>query len=240
MEVVVLAGGRCPPDLREATGIELRALLPVRGRPMVEWVIDAVAHLGEVIVVGGPPGLSPRQFEGGATFMESLARGLAAVTSDRFLLVTGDLPFLTAAAVDDFLSRCDSSAMLNFPVIDVRDSEREFPGMKRTSIRTREGRFTGGNIALLDTEQMRAALPVMERAYANRKKPLRLAAMVGFGTLMAVAIGQIVPRLLPLARLEKAVGRCLGREVRAVISPFPAIGADIDNLEQYRSIGREP
>lgn len=240
MDVVVLAGGRCPADLRDATGVEFRATLPVRGRPMVAWVIEAVAHLGKVIAVGGPPGLSPHQLEAGTTFIESLGRGLQAVTTDSFLLVTGDLPFLTANAVDDFISRCDPEAMLNFPVIDVRDSERAFPGMRRTSIKTREGRFTGGNIALLQAEPMRAALPVMEQAYANRKKPLRLAGMVGLGTLLAVAAGQLVPSLLPLSRLEKAVGKCLGQRVRAVVSPFPEIGADIDTLEQYRSISGNP
>jgi len=240
LDVVVLAGGRCPEDLLEATGVEFRAGLPVRGRPMVAWVIEAVSHLGKVIVVGAPPGLSPHQLEAGATFIESLGRGIQAVTSDSFLLVTGDLPFLTRAAVDDFILRCDPAAMLSFPVIDVRESERAFPGMKRTSVKTREGRFTGGNIALIQTEQMRAALPVMERAYANRKKPLRLAAIVGIGTLFGVAIGQVVPRLLTLARLERAVGRCLGYPVRAIPTPFPEIGADIDNLEQYRSIPREP
>lgn len=236
MDVVLLAGGRCPDDLREATGIEFRALLPVGGRPMVERVLEAVSHLGEVIVVGGPAGFSPRQVEAGQTFIESLRRGLEEVRTPSFLLVTGDLPFLTREAVDDFLSRCRSGVMLNFAVIDVRDSQRAFPGMKRTSIKTREGRFTGGNIALLETDAMKAALPLMEEAYRNRKKPLRLAGMVGIGTLFAVAFGQVVPATLPLARLERAVGRALGHPIHAVRTGFPEIGADIDTLEQYRSI----
>lgn len=198
---------------------------------MVEWVVSAVEHLGKVRVVGGSG-----EIEAGKSFIESLERGLEAVQTESFLLVTGDLPYLSREAVDDFLRRADPSVMLNYPIVELSVAEHAYPAMKRTAIKIREGRFTGGNIALIRAEDMRRALPIMNRAYGARKKPLKLAAIVGMRTLFRVAGGQVLPRTLPLRVLEGAVGRFLRAEVRAIITPYPEIAADIDNLAQWRAL----
>jgi hypothetical protein len=203
---------------------------------MVELVVAAVMHLGEPILVGGPEAISNRRVEAGKSFIESLARGLDEVKTESFLLVTADLPFLTPSGVDDFIARCDRQAMLNYPIIDIADAENQFPGMKRTTLKLRDGRFTGGNIALIQTDTMRNALPIMNHAYEARKKPLRLAGIVGPGTLLRVVLGKVAPQTLTIGALEGAVARFLGGSVRAVKTPFAEIGADIDNLEQWRSI----
>lgn len=240
MDVLVLAGGKCSDALREATGVEFRASLPVDGRPMVELVLGAVRHLGAPILVGGPEGLTKRHVPAGRSFVESLRAGLDAVETETFLLVTGDLPFLTRDAVDDFLNRADPSAMISYPIVPIAEAERAFPGVKRTAIKLREGRFTGGNLGLIRTDAMRSAMPTIEKAYAARKQPLRLAAIVGFGTLLRVALGQVIPVTLPLATLERAVGRFLGGPVRAIVTPYAEIGADVDDLEQYLAIDLRP
>jgi hypothetical protein len=106
--------------------------------------------------------------------------------------------------------------------------------MRRTTLKLREGRVTGGNVALMETEAMRRALPVMARAYAMRKKPLKLAQIVGFGTLFRVALGQVAPSTLPLSCLEGAVGRFLGTKVRVVVSHYPGLGADLDKVGDWQ------
>ena len=166
MDVVILAGGRCSDELRAATGAEFRADIKIGGRTLAERVLAAVKPFGEPILVGGPVGLSARRVESGMNFCESLGNGLAAVRTDRFLLVTVDLPALTTEGLRDFIEHCETEAGLNFPVVRIEDCEREFPGMSRTTLKLREGRVTGGNVGLMDTEAMRRTLPVMERAYA--------------------------------------------------------------------------
>lgn len=236
MDVVVLAGGGASPEMRAEVGVETRAELPVGGLPMLDRVLEAVRHLGDPIVVGGPERPGVRAVEAGPSFLASLEAGLDAVRTEQFLLVTADLPFLSREAVDDFLDRCDREAIFNYPVIRAEDALRRFPGMQRTTANIREGRFTGGNIALVHTRKIRQALPRMEEAYALRKKPLRLAGMVGWGTLVRLAIGQVLPGTLPAKVLVDAVSRSLGAPVHAVFSPFPELGADIDDLDQYRAI----
>ena len=59
-DAIVTAGGTLRPDseLLKATGIEKKALIPIAGKPMIGWVIDAVRGSGQVnhiIVVGLNP-----------------------------------------------------------------------------------------------------------------------------------------------------------------------------------------
>ncbi len=233
MDIVILAGGRCSPELKTIAGTEFRASLPIWGTTMVEIVIEAVRNIGDPILVGGPPGMLDRQFEAGESFIGSLGNGLAQVRSDNFLLATADLPFLTEGSVRGFIELCDLQAMLNYPIIRAEKPDPRFGEMKRTTLKLKEGRFTGGNLGLMNTALMRKNLHVMERAYGARKKPLKLASIVGFGTLFRVIAGQIAPSLLSVHALERAVSRFLGGSVKAVITPFPEIGMDIDNAEQY-------
>lgn len=234
MDIVVLAGGRCDPELAVLSGQSLRALVPYRGRPMLEIVLEAVIGLGRVIVVGGPESAAYESVPAGKTFTESLTNGLGSVRSETCLLCTADLPLLTSEAVRDFVGRCSPEALLNYAIVPAERCAERFPGMKRTTLRLREGRFTGGNIALCNTAALRAALPILERAYAARKSPLQLARLVGFRALSLVAIGAIVPRFLSVSALERCVSRIFGGQVRAVRSEYPEIGVDIDSADQYR------
>jgi len=231
LTTVILAGGRLGPEWKAGSDLTFRSELPIRDRRMVDVVIEAVAAWGQPVIVGGPPALAT--VEAGASFIESLSRGLSQVTTEQFLLVTADLPFLTAEAVAGFLDGCDAEAMLNYPIIPVDRCEAAYPGMPRTTLKLAEGRFTGGNMSLMRTDLMRRELPKMEEAYALRKRPLALAAMVGYGTLARVLLGQWMPALVPIRSLEAAVTRMLGAQVRGIVVDSPAIGADIDTPEQY-------
>ncbi len=238
MDSVVLAGGRCPDDLRAATGCEFRGDLPFGDRRMVEIVVDAIDEMfgGEnrIIVVGahvdGRECLPP-----GDSFLGSLKSGVDSASTERVLIATADIPFITVGALRHFVENSVRHAMLNWPVVPVEACQRLFPTMRRTTIKTREGRFTGGNLGLIDRSRFNKVYPVIETAYRLRKKPLRLASMVGIGTLLRLIIGQALPSTLPISALESAVGRLLGDRVQSVVSPFAEVGTDVDSLEQYQA-----
>lgn len=234
MDIVILAGGRCDAEMAALTGQSLRAMVPYAERPMLEIVLDAVRGLGRAVVVGGPESDSPDRAPAGQTFTESLANGLALVRAESCLICTADLPLLTREAVTDFVARCSPRALLNYAIVPAHLCEERFPGMKRTTLRLREGRFTGGNLSLCHTESLRRALPRLERAYAARKSPVRLAGLVGMRALLLVGLAALAPGLVSVAALERCVSRIFGGEVRAVPSEYPEIGVDIDSADQYR------
>lgn len=231
MNVVILAGGELSAAWRAESGLQWRWQLPVHGHTLFEQVYEAVRHLGDVIAVGGPD--SVRATEPGKTFLKSLSRGMAQVKSEHMLLVTADVPDLNRDAVDRFVAAASPTSDLNYPIVPMSVCDATYPGLKRTALPLREGRFTGGNAAFVKSEAFRAALPTLEKAYALRKSPVRLAGMVGYGTLGRVVLSRIIPATLSVRELERRVGEFLGLSIRAVICHDASIGTDIDSKVQY-------
>ncbi|HAY14136.1 MAG TPA: NTP transferase domain-containing protein [Fimbriimonadaceae bacterium] len=228
MDVVVLAGGSLKGDWSALTSVTERWQLPVHGEPILDRVCRAAAPIGDLVVVGGPNGLPAGQH-----FIESLSRGVNAVKSERMMLITADMPDFTTEDLRDVIARTPDDAEIAYPIIPLAACEARYPGVARTSLRLREGTFTGGNVAVMHTASMKRSMAQMEQAYAARKSPVRLAAILGFGTLVRVILGRFAPQTLPIPALERAATRALKSRVRAVITEAAALGTDIDKPEQY-------
>jgi molybdopterin-guanine dinucleotide biosynthesis protein A len=229
---VVLAGGQATDDFRAATGVECVALAPLGGRPMAVWVLEALAAAATVeriVLVGAEalkdaPGARQR-LRGGGDLMESIERGLGACPGASYvLLVSADIPALTAGAVDAFVrAAITTGADIVYPIIPREANEERFPGMRRTYLRLRDGVFTGGNVFLVRPEAVLRQRELIRRVYRARKKPFRMARMVGWGVLWRLWRGR-----LTLAEAEAAVSRLFGARMGAVITHDPELGADVD------------
>ena len=100
------------------------------------------------------------------------------------------------------------------------------------SWRIAEGTFTGGNLALLNPAFLREHDATLRTAYARRKDIPGLAKMLGPSLLARLLGSRLFPGLLTVRILENAVSRLLdGATVRAIVSTFPEIGADVDRPE---------
>jgi hypothetical protein len=234
MDVLILAGGKCRPNLAQGSGCEWRADLMRGDRTFLQITLDAVKGLGVPILVGPVQTPDALWVRPGETFSASLRNGLERVVADHVLVTTADMPWLTKEAVEGFLQRVDEADDLTYPIIRADDCTRRYPGLSRTSVQLKEGRFTGGNLILARTESLRRALPIVDQGYRSRKSPLALAKMIGLGTAARLALGFIVPGALTVPYLESRVSRLLRCQVRGQICPFPELGADIDSHEQYQ------
>ena len=235
MDVLVLAGGKCDPELASATGQTEKWAVTWNGRTFFDTVVEATEGQGRIVSVGGPEH-APNRAEPGSSFIQSLANGLAKVESEKFLLVTADLPFLTKEAVDSFLAVCPPTADIAYPIVPMADCLAAFPTLARTSLRLADGEFTGGNMAVFRTDETRGFLPILERGYAARKSPFDLAKIVGPGMLFSLLLGKLLPSTLRLRDLERKVGAFLGSEVRGVIVSEASVGTDIDTAEQFQAL----
>ena len=238
---VLLAGGRCPPDLAAAAGVQSRALLPFRGRPMAEWVLEALRaapSIGRIVAVGDlPESLECTVVPGGRTILESIRNGTRALGGDGFLLVSADIPFVTPEAVEDVCRKSVASgAWFCYAIIPMTACEAAFPGVRRTALRIREGRFTGGNITYVLRRFLEENWSRVEEAHAARKSPLRLAAMLGPSMILRLLIGRLAPGTLSLEYLEQKATEMLGAPVRAIITQHASVGTDIDSLEQWQGL----
>lgn len=120
----MLAGGTA----RRLGGLDKPALA-VAGRTLLDRVLDAVPTATDVVVVGPPRATGravrwAREEPPGGGPVAALAAGLATVTAPRVLLLAGDLPFLTPAAVSALL---DGLVDGTDAVLAVDDAGRDQP-----------------------------------------------------------------------------------------------------------------
>lgn len=227
----VVLGGGGQDALARAAGVRAKALVPFGGKPLACYVLEALyttPAVRDILYVGTPPTAEVRGLEPGATFLESFQRGVRAALEGRprrILVLTADLPWLSSAAIEAFLARSPDAALV-YPVITEAAAKAQFPAQRRTFVKLKEGRFTGGNLMLLEPAVVPALVPFIGRAYAGRKNPLVLAQLFGVDFILRLLLGR-----LGLAAIEARAERILGHTVRAVVTEHACIGADVDKPE---------
>lgn len=245
VDALVLAGGETGAAFGARCEERYEALIPIAGRPMVAWVVEALTHsklVGKVWVVGPTAELEKICFPetvtvvpGGDSLLTSVQHGLSVIQpKGKILLATGDIPFLTAAAVQHFLTVCAPlSADLYYPVIAKKTVDQAYPGNRRTYVRLKDGIFTGGNLLLIDPDIVPRCLEQARYIVANRKHPFKLCRFLGIFFLFRFLWGN-----LSLKAIAERVETILNIQGSVVCSPFPEIGMDVDkpaDLELVRN-----
>lgn len=240
VDAIVLAGALSRPPLTTVSDEPLEALIPVAGRPMIQWVISALrasAAVDRIVIVGPMEDLRERVTGEGLIFVNSadtilnnVKRGLSQIPSARrALVVTADIPLLTARAVDDFLARClDDSVQVYYSIVRRDVIEAAYSNIDRTYVTLRDGTFTGGNILLLDSDIFDRYGDVIDRVIALRKKPLEMGRLLGLRCII-----KFIFRRLSVTDIERRVHRMLGLRGKGVASDYPEIGIDVDKPEDH-------
>ena len=187
-----------------------KALVPLAGRPMVEWSIEACRAAGSVrsIIVACPPGhvheLAGSDIgvvEGGATRAQSVANALQAVGTELVAIHDAARPLVTPELIDDAIATLVADpdahgAIAATPITDTikqaaSGTKRAFPisGMENARLVVRE---------TLDREALWAAqTPQVFRVAALREAlaaadPERVAAATDEAMLIEAAGGKVL------------------------------------------------
>ena len=238
VDAVVLAGGIDRGEIAEETGVIYRPLLDIGGSPIIQRVLASLrgaVDVGDVVLVAptevhdvvGEEAVDVR-VGAGDSFVDNIANGVRATAPevDNVLIITGDLPLITPAAINDLVEQAESvRADVIYPIIPKESSERSFPGGKRTYVKLRDGVFTGGNGVVLARNFIELRRDLIARLFAARKNPIRLASIFGLGFVLGLLTGR-----LTLADLETRAGEIIGSRVAAVITAHPELGFDVDKI----------
>lgn len=238
MQALILAGQRNRGRLAKASTASFESDIMIHGRPMVDYVIDAIGGHPAITAVRviGPTGNQPdvEYREAGESLWENIERGVDGFDPDiPILIASSDIPLLTVPVVDDFLREAPTGLDVVYPVVPKTVVEAYWPGVRRTYIRMREGVFTGGNLFLIKPRAVVRAGSHARRLLAHRKSPIRLARDIGLALLFKFVTG-----LLSLSDAERAGGRLLAIKGRALIFPYPEVGIDVDKPEDLDMVVR--
>lgn len=232
VDAVVLAGGE--GAIIDPT-VHIKGLVPIAGKPMIEWVVDALRAsdtVAEIAVVvptdkdlGAWASRVDRLVVSDASFIDNAIAGMCVFENDRHVLgATGDLPALTPAAIDDYVEQSlAAGADFSYPLVREADMEEQFPGSQRTYVKVAGGPVTGGNMMVLSPELVKRNRDIGQRLFDTRKSPVAMARVIGVPFIFKYVTGR-----LRVDDVERKMGQLLGAKCAAVYTSHASIGADVD------------
>jgi molybdopterin-guanine dinucleotide biosynthesis protein A len=244
MDAIVLAGGTPQEDdlLFEFVGGRPKALLEIAGKPMVQWVLDALGEskkVDNVVIVG----LSPKS---GVTckkpvhYVSNQGRMLANIVAgfdkalqvnpkaDYMLVVSSDIPGIKAEMVDWLVETCMTTHEdIYYGVIPREVMEKRYPGSKRTFTKLKDLHLCGADMHIAHVRMATEHLDMWEELIGRRKSPFKQAAAIGFGTLFLLLLGR-----LTLEETVERVTKRIGITGRPIVWKHAEPGMDVDKPHQ--------
>ena len=244
MDALVTAGGVPSRDdpLYEYSQGESKALIDIAGKPMVQWVLDAISDakkVENVVVVGidessGVTCKKPTSFiPNHGNMIDNIRAGTEEVVNINpdakyMLIVSGDIPAISPEMVDWTVNTCmETQDDMYYSVVEREVMEKRFPGSKRTYTKLKGIHLSGGDMSVVSKDSVLSKQGLWNRLEAARKNPLKSAALVGFDTLFLILF-----RLVDLDGAVKNASKRLKLKARAVVSPYAEIAMDVDKPHQ--------
>ena len=248
MDAVVTAGGipQVGEPLYPYTQGGYKALLDVVGKPMIQWVLDALAsarRIEKVVVIGLPldtqiscsklSSFLPNQGD----MLENIRAGIKQVQklnphAHHVLVVSSDIPAITPDMVDwvvDTTMHTDDDVYYN--VIERKVMESRFPSSKRTYTRLKDVEVCGGDMVVVRAMTVISNEKIWSKIIAARKSVFKQASLIGYDTLVLMLL-----RAVTLEGAVKTAANRLNITGRAILCPFAEIGMDIDKPHQLEII----
>ena len=250
MDALIVAGGTPTPvdPLASFSQGRPKSMIEVGGRPMVQWVLDAVAgspRIDRVIVVGldETAGLvcgKPLTFlaEQGS-LLDNARAGIATAgqqggSSQHLLMSTADIPLITPEMVTFRADQIEQAgAHLDYCIIERSVMEGRFPGSRRSYVRMKDIEACGGDIhgVRLDLSSDNA---LWDRLLAARKNALKQALLLGPDTALMLLL-----HMATVEWAERRIGHRLGLRGKAQRCPFAEVGMDVDKPYQLEIVRSE-
>jgi GTP:adenosylcobinamide-phosphate guanylyltransferase len=248
--IIILAGGEKGP-LIEATEYSSKAELPICGKAMVEWVVDAFRKspgAGDVVVVG-PPALDilpstshlKKRVRSGGHVLKNLLRGMIYVRwavhklklrHRGYVIASCDSVFLTPAIIDETLAAIDGTdADIVMTFVEKAVFEEAGLPAEHTYYAVGNRLFTGAAIYYIRSlRKVAKILPTWVRLRRNRKDGKKILEILGCQRDTPEAVAQALKEQFSL-------------KVEFHLSRHPELGMDVDtpqDLELVRKIKGTP
>lgn len=244
MDAIVTAGGIPQPDdpLYLYSHGDSKALIDVAGKPMIQWVLDALGDaksVDNVIVIGlsaktGVTCKKPMYFVSNqgrmlANIVAGVNKALELNRKNQYvLIVSSDIPALKPEMVDWLVETCmQTKDDLYYGVCPREVMEARFPNSKRTYTKLKDMEVCGADINISHVRMATEHLDTWEALMGSRKSPLRQAMIVGLGTLFAY-----LTRSDTLEEMVQRISNRIGIKGRAIQWSHAEPCMDVDKPHQ--------
>ncbi len=244
MDAIVTAGGIPQPQdpLYTYSNGDSKALIDIAGKPMVQWVLDALSeakNIDNVIVIGLSPknGLickKPMHFiSNQGRMLSNIVAGVnKSLELDKktkyVLIVSSDIPALKAEHVDWLVETCMQTKDDLYYGVCPRDvMETRYPDSRRTYTKLKDIQLCGADINLTHVRMATEHLEMWESLIGSRKSPLKQASMIGLDTFF-----QVLTRSITLEELVEKVCSRIGIKGRAIKWEHAEPCMDVDKPHQ--------
>ena len=250
MDAILIAGGIPLPEepLYPYTNGDSKALLDMAGKPMVQWVLDALsdAKLVDNVIVIGLSSKSEITCKKQMHFISNQGRMLANIVagvtksveldpkSEYVLVASSDIPGISAEMVDWLIETCmETKEDIYYGVVPREVMEARYPGSNRTYTKLKDVQLCGADMHIAHVSMAIEPdhLQMWEELIGNRKSPLKQAATIGFGTLFKVAT-----RRITLEELVATVCERIGIKGRPIVWEYAEPAMDVDKPHQLELI----
>jgi GTP:adenosylcobinamide-phosphate guanylyltransferase len=233
MDAIVTAGGIPQPKdpLYPYSNGSSKALIDVAGKPMIQWVLDALGaskKVDNVIIIGlsAKSGLTCKK---PLHYVSNQGRMLANIVAgvnkslelnkknEYVLIVSSDIPTLKGEMVDWLVNTAmQTKDDIYYGVCPQEVMEKRFPASKRTYTHLSDMDVCGADVNIIHVNQVTQHLDTWEALIGNRKSPLR----------------QLWRRKFTLKQLEQRACERIGMKGRAIIWQHAEPCMDVDKPHQ--------
>lgn len=244
MDAIVIAGGIPEPGepLYEFTQGRPKALLDIAGKPMVQWVLDALSGAKTVdrvvlISLAQEDGLDctkPVTYvpdQGG--LLHNVRGGIEKVLelnpqARHVLAVSSDIPSIKSEMIDWIVNKnMETDVDLYYTLIPRQVMEERFPKANRSYTRLKDAEVCGGDLNMIRASTVNANEELWDRIVAARKNVFKQAALLGYENLFL-----LLTRQLTIDDAVKRVTKRMDITGQAVFSPYAELGMDVDKPHQ--------
>jgi GTP:adenosylcobinamide-phosphate guanylyltransferase len=251
MDAIITAGGIPLPGepLYPYTLGGNKAMLDIAGRPMIQWVVQALSaskNIDHIIISGINQPLSftcPKPFTVLPNHSDMLDNIRSAVehickenpTAQYSLIVASDIPALTTEMVDWMVGQVNQTpADVYYNTVSRTLMETRYPDSHRTYVKLKDTEICGGDMNAINLGIFKNSKPVWQDLINTRKNPLQQARIIGLDLLVRVML-----RRITLEDAAALISRRLGIVGKAIVSPYAEIGMDVDKPGQLEIIKKD-
>jgi GTP:adenosylcobinamide-phosphate guanylyltransferase len=248
MDAVVTAGGIPQPDdpLYTYTQGESKAMVDIAGKPMIQWVLDALSEsqtVDNVIVTG----LSPKSnlkckkplhyLSNQGKMLENLIAGINKSQelnprNKHILIVSSDIPAIQGEMVDWLINTCmETNDDIYYGVCPREVMEMRFPGSKRTYTKLKDMEVCGADINVVNVRMAHEHLDMWDALITRRKDPFAQANVFGLKTAYLY-----ITHGATLQDFVERVSKKIGIKGRAIIWSYAEPCMDVDKPNQLEMI----